>query len=57
MVRFHENVVSVSVRNLVEFVLRSGDIDNRNTGVSDKEAMQAGRYKEVWEQTTSRRWL
>ena len=42
MVRFHENVVSVSVRNLVEFVLRSGDIDNRNTGVSDKEAMQAG---------------
>ena len=42
MIRFHQNLVSVSVRNLVEFVLRSGDIDNRNTGISDKDAMQAG---------------
>lgn len=34
--------VRVSVRNLVEFVLRSGDIDNRHTSSNQKEAMQAG---------------
>lgn len=42
MVIFQENTVRISVRNLVEFVLRQGDIDNRNTGISEKEAMQAG---------------
>ncbi len=31
-----------SVRDLVEFVLRSGDIDNRYGGVSDTDAMQEG---------------
>ena len=34
--------VKVSVRNLVEFVLRSGDIDNRRTAGARKEAMLAG---------------
>lgn len=34
--------VKISVRNLVEFVLRSGDIDNRRTAGSQKEAMQEG---------------
>lgn len=34
-------VFRISVRNLVEFILRSGDIDNRHS-VSDKEAMQKG---------------
>ena len=34
--------VKISVRNLVEFVLRSGDIDNRRTAGAEKEAMQEG---------------
>lgn len=34
-------VVRVSVRNLVEFILRSGDLDSRR-GTADKEAMQKG---------------
>ncbi len=34
-------VIRISVRNLVEFILRSGDIDNRIAG-SDKDAMQLG---------------
>lgn len=34
--------IRISVRNLVEFLLRSGDLDNRRGGVSDKDAMQAG---------------
>ena len=28
--------IRVSVRNLVEFVLRSGDLDNRRTAVDQK---------------------
>lgn len=32
----------ISVRNLVEFILRSGDIDNRRGGLGEKEAMQEG---------------
>ncbi len=35
------DIVKVSVRNLVEFILRSGDIDNRIAG-SEKDAMQLG---------------
>lgn len=38
----NNNEIKISVRNLVEFILRSGDIDNRRGGVSDKEAMEAG---------------
>ncbi len=34
--------VRISVRNLVEFILRSGDIDNRHGQMDSKEAMQAG---------------
>ncbi len=34
--------IQVSVRNLVEFIMRSGDIDNRKGHFSDKDAMQAG---------------
>lgn len=34
--------IRISVRNLVEFMLRSGDIDNRRGGMADKEAMQLG---------------
>ena len=35
--------IRISVRDLVEFVLRSGDIDNRKGGgLGEKEAMQEG---------------
>lgn len=34
--------IRISVRNLVEFLLRSGSIDNRRGGMADKEAMQLG---------------
>ncbi len=35
-------VIKISVRNLVEFILRSGDIDNRQTTGMQAEAMQRG---------------
>ena len=34
--------IRISVRNLVEFILRSGDIDNRRGTMADKDAMQMG---------------
>lgn len=34
--------VRISVRALVEFVLRSGDIDNRRSGAAQRDAMAAG---------------
>lgn len=34
--------IKISVRNLVEFVMRGGDIDNRRTSGAEKEAMQEG---------------
>lgn len=34
--------IKISVRNLVEFILRSGDIDNRGAGGMQTEAMQRG---------------
>lgn len=34
--------IKISVRNLVEFILRSGDLDNRKDRTPDKNAMQAG---------------
>lgn len=37
-----DGIVRISVRNLVEFIYRSGDIDNRSGGISETEAMQAG---------------
>lgn len=36
-----KTVICISVRNLVEFILRSGDLDSKR-GVQDKEAMQKG---------------
>ena len=35
-------MTKISVRNLVEFMLREGDIDNRDGVTMDKEAMQKG---------------
>ena len=37
-----KRLVRISVRNLVEFVLRSGDIDNRHSAAAQKDAMLAG---------------
>ena len=37
-----EEKIRISVRNLVEFILREGDLDNRQGGGSDKEAMLLG---------------
>ena len=34
--------IKISVRNLVEFFLRSGNLDNRRTSAADREAMQKG---------------
>ena len=34
--------IRISVRNLVEFILRSGDLDNRRSKMADKEAMLMG---------------
>lgn len=35
-------IIKISVRNLVEFILRSGDLDNRRGGRAERDAMQAG---------------
>ena len=35
-------VIRISVRNLVEFILREGDIDNRISGGMDRDAMLMG---------------
>ena len=35
-------VIEVSVRNLVEFIMRSGDIDNRQTSGATMDAMAKG---------------
>ena len=37
-----EKTIRVSVRNLVEFIMRGGDIDNRTSGSMEKEAMLMG---------------
>ncbi len=42
MTRLEENKIRISVRNLVEFLLRDGDIDNRRKGKKDLDAMAAG---------------
>ena len=34
--------IRISVRNLVEFIMRSGDIDNRHSGKASEKAMQEG---------------
>ncbi len=42
MYQIKENQIRLSVRSLVEFVLRSGSIDNRQNAKVQKDAMQAG---------------
>ncbi|MBP3702078.1 MAG: ATP-dependent DNA helicase, partial [Lachnospiraceae bacterium] len=42
MAKMEKNVIRISVRNLVEFILRSGDLDNRRSSGREKEAMLAG---------------
>lgn len=42
MEKGEKKTVRVSVRNLVEFILRGGDIDNRISGTMEKEAMLMG---------------
>ena len=37
-----QTVVKISVRNLVEFILREGDIDNRTAGSMERDAMLQG---------------
>lgn len=37
-----DGTVRISVRNLVEFICNSGDIDNRRTSLNDVKAMQEG---------------
>lgn len=37
-----DKTIRISVRNLVEFILKSGDIDNRTSAGMDKDAMLAG---------------
>lgn len=39
--KMEQPLVKISVRNLVEFIMRSGDIDNRTAG-TDKDAMLLG---------------
>ena len=55
-----ETIIRISVRSLVEFILREGDIDNRVSGSMEKDAMLLGgkytaKYKAVWERITQRR--
>lgn len=35
-------IIKISVRNLVEFILRSGNLDNRHSTRADRDAMQKG---------------
>ena len=41
-IRDNQTLIRISVRNLVEFILSEGDIDNRIASSQDKEAMQLG---------------
>ena len=38
----NRTVIKISVRSLVEFILRGGDLDNRRGKRAKREAMQAG---------------
>ena len=51
--------IRISVRNLVEFIFRSGDIDNRIGKGAQKEAMQEGTVKsrDGWEWNIEQRFL
>ena len=40
IVKNEKGIIKISVRNLVEFILREGDIDNRHGKAVSPEAMQ-----------------
>lgn len=42
IVKNSKGIIKISVRNLVEFILREGDIDNRHGKTASPEAMQEG---------------
>lgn len=42
IVKNEKGIIKISVRNLVEFILREGDIDNRHGKAASAEAMQEG---------------
>ena len=42
MMNKEKEVIKISVRNLVEFILRSGNLDNRRTFQADRDAMTKG---------------
>lgn len=42
IVKNEKGIIKISVRNLVEFILREGDIDNRHGKAASPEAMQEG---------------
>lgn len=42
IIKNEKGIVKISVRNLVEFILREGDIDHRRNRGASAEAMQAG---------------
>ena len=55
-----EKIIRISVRNLVEFILREGDIDNRKRGCRIKRLCSlveefTGRFKDRWDLTIMRR--
>lgn len=37
-----QTTIKISVRTLVEFIVKSGDLDTSSVGIADKEAMQKG---------------
>lgn len=43
MYTFNADTIKISVRNLVEFICRGGDLDSRRGGPSSDKAMEAGR--------------
>ena len=43
MFNIKDGILRISVRNMVEFICRKGNIDNTFSGISDKNAMEAGK--------------
>ena len=43
MINVKDGILRISVRHMVEFLCRSGNIDNAFLGISDKSAMEAGK--------------
>ena len=43
MFNIKDGILRISVRNMVEFICRRGNIDNSFSGISDKNAMEAGK--------------